>query len=89
LLNGTDVFNAGAGDDTIIINDDNLAKLYSNTLASHLLSRVDGGGNTDTLKLAGSNLNFSKYHMRFTYIGVCRMSTNNQIIQAIAIDIAC
>jgi hypothetical protein len=25
------VFNAGAGDDTIIINDDNLAKLYSNT----------------------------------------------------------
>jgi hypothetical protein len=43
------VFNAGAGDDTIIINDDNLAELYSNTLASHLLARVDGGGNTDTL----------------------------------------
>ncbi|CAC9996278.1 hypothetical protein, partial [uncultured Gammaproteobacteria bacterium] len=54
---GTDVFNAGAGDDTIIINDDNLAKLYSNTLASHLLARVDGGGNTDTLKLAGASLN--------------------------------
>ncbi|CAC9592578.1 hypothetical protein [uncultured Gammaproteobacteria bacterium] len=54
---GTDVFNAGAGDDTIIINNDNLAKLYSNTLASHLLARVDGGGNTDTLKLAGASLN--------------------------------
>ena len=54
---GTDVFNAGAGDDTIIINDDNLAKLYSNTLSSHLLARVDGGGGTDTLKLAGANLN--------------------------------
>jgi hypothetical protein len=54
---GTDVFNAGAGDDTIIINNDNLAKLYSNTLSSHLLARVDGGGNTDTLKLAGASLN--------------------------------
>ncbi len=54
---GADVFNAGAGDDTIIINDDNLAKLYNNTLGSHLLARVDGGGNTDTLKLAGSDLN--------------------------------
>jgi Ca2+-binding RTX toxin-like protein len=54
---GTDVFNAGAGDDTIIINDVNLAKLYSNTLASHLLARVDAGGNTHTLKLAGASLN--------------------------------
>jgi hypothetical protein len=51
------LFNVGAGDDTIIINDDNLAKLYGNTLASHLLARVDGGGNTDTMKLAGSDLN--------------------------------
>jgi Ca2+-binding RTX toxin-like protein len=54
---GTEVFNAGAADDTIIINDDNLAKLYSNTLSSYLLARVDGGGNTDTLKLAGASLN--------------------------------
>ncbi|CAB5501617.1 hypothetical protein THERMOT_1455, partial [Bathymodiolus thermophilus thioautotrophic gill symbiont] len=54
---GTDVFNAGAGNDTIIINNDNLAKLYSNTLSSNLLARVNGGGNTDTLKLAGANLN--------------------------------
>jgi hypothetical protein len=54
---GADVFNAGAGDDTIIINDDILAKLYNITLGSHLLARVDGGGNRDTLKLAGSDLN--------------------------------
>jgi hypothetical protein len=32
-------------------------KLFSNTLSSHLLARVDGGGGTDTLKLAGANLN--------------------------------
>ncbi|CAB5504767.1 beta strand repeat-containing protein [Bathymodiolus thermophilus thioautotrophic gill symbiont] len=54
---GTDVFNAGKGNDTIVINADNLAKLYSKVLSSHLLARVDGGGNTDTLKLAGANLN--------------------------------
>ncbi|SGZ76788.1 Flagellar hook-length control protein FliK [Bathymodiolus thermophilus thioautotrophic gill symbiont] len=54
---GTDVFNAGAGDDTIIINSNNLDKLYSSILGSHLLARVDGGGGSDTLKLAGSNLN--------------------------------
>ncbi|SHA06385.1 Flagellar hook-length control protein FliK [Bathymodiolus thermophilus thioautotrophic gill symbiont] len=53
---GTDVFNAGAGNDTIIINGDNLAQLYSNKLSSNLLARVDGGGNTDTLKLDGNNL---------------------------------
>ncbi|OJA03305.1 integrin alpha, partial [Bathymodiolus thermophilus thioautotrophic gill symbiont] len=53
---GTDVFNAGAGDDTIIINADNLAKLSSKVLSNHLLARVDGGGNTDTLKLAGTDL---------------------------------
>ncbi|CAB5494264.1 Ig-like domain-containing protein [Bathymodiolus thermophilus thioautotrophic gill symbiont] len=54
---GTDVFNAGAGDDTIVINDDNLAKLSSNPLSGNLLACVDGGSNTDTLKLEGSNLN--------------------------------
>ncbi|SGZ60811.1 Alkaline phosphatase [Bathymodiolus thermophilus thioautotrophic gill symbiont] len=53
---GTDAFNAGAGDDTIVINDDNLAKLSSNPLSGNLLARVDGGSNTDTLKLEGSNL---------------------------------
>ncbi|AYQ56073.1 alpha integrin [Bathymodiolus thermophilus thioautotrophic gill symbiont] len=53
---GTDVFNAGKGNDTIIINDDNLAKLSSKALSNHLLARVDGGGNTDTLKLAGVDL---------------------------------
>ncbi|AYQ55820.1 hypothetical protein MS2017_0056 [Bathymodiolus thermophilus thioautotrophic gill symbiont] len=54
---GTDVFNAGAGNDTIVINADNLAKLSSKMLSNHLLARVDGGGNTDTLKLAGADLN--------------------------------
>ncbi|AYQ55815.1 alpha integrin [Bathymodiolus thermophilus thioautotrophic gill symbiont] len=54
---GTDVFNAGAGNDTIVINADNLAKLSSKVLSNHLLARVDGGGNTDTLKLAGADLN--------------------------------
>ncbi|AYQ55811.1 alpha integrin [Bathymodiolus thermophilus thioautotrophic gill symbiont] len=54
---GTDVFNAGAGNDTIVINADNLAKLSSKMLSSDLLARVDGGGNTDTLKLAGADLN--------------------------------
>ncbi|CAB5501490.1 hypothetical protein THERMOS_1396 [Bathymodiolus thermophilus thioautotrophic gill symbiont] len=53
---GTDVFNAGKGDDIIIINADNLAKLSSKVLSSHLLARVDGGGNIDTLKLAGTDL---------------------------------
>ncbi|CAB5500312.1 beta strand repeat-containing protein, partial [Bathymodiolus thermophilus thioautotrophic gill symbiont] len=54
---GADVFNAGAGNDTIVINADNLAKLSSKVLSNHLLARVDGGGNTDTLKLAGADLN--------------------------------
>ncbi|WP_202752930.1 integrin alpha, partial [Bathymodiolus thermophilus thioautotrophic gill symbiont] len=54
---GADVFNAGKGDDTVVINADNLAKLSSKVLSNHLLARVDGGGNTDTLKLAGADLN--------------------------------
>ncbi|SGZ91413.1 Flagellar hook-length control protein FliK [Bathymodiolus thermophilus thioautotrophic gill symbiont] len=54
---GTDVFNAGAGNDIIVINAGNLAKLSSKVLSNHLLARVDGGGNTDTLKLAGADLN--------------------------------
>ncbi|CAB5494075.1 beta strand repeat-containing protein, partial [Bathymodiolus thermophilus thioautotrophic gill symbiont] len=54
---GTDVFNAGAGNDIIVINADNLAKLSSKVLSNHLLARIDGGGNTDTLKLAGADLN--------------------------------
>ncbi|CAB5497941.1 hypothetical protein THERMOS_751 [Bathymodiolus thermophilus thioautotrophic gill symbiont] len=56
---GTDVFNAGAGNDTIIINANNLSKLYSNKLSGDLLARIDGGSNTDTLKLEGSNLNLN------------------------------
>ncbi|WP_139458934.1 beta strand repeat-containing protein [Bathymodiolus thermophilus thioautotrophic gill symbiont] len=54
---GTDVFNAGKGNDTIVVNADNLAKLSSKVLGSLLLARVNGGGNTDTLKLAGTGLN--------------------------------
>jgi preprotein translocase subunit SecA len=40
-------------------------------------------------QINGFRIGFSKYLIRFTCIGVYRMSTNNQIIQAIAIDIAC
>ncbi|CAB5500459.1 hypothetical protein THERMOT_1238 [Bathymodiolus thermophilus thioautotrophic gill symbiont] len=60
---GTDVFNAGAGNDTIIIDSNNLTKLYSNTLSNNLLARVDGGGDIDTLKLSGSNLRLDLTHI--------------------------
>jgi Ca2+-binding RTX toxin-like protein len=53
---GTDVFYAGKGDDKIIINADNLNKLGSNALSSHLLARIDGGGGFDTLCLTGKGL---------------------------------
>ncbi|CAB5498340.1 beta strand repeat-containing protein [Bathymodiolus thermophilus thioautotrophic gill symbiont] len=51
---GMDVFNAGSGDDTIIINASNIAALAQ--MGAGNRSRVDGGGNTDTLKLDGSDL---------------------------------
>jgi Ca2+-binding RTX toxin-like protein len=44
-----DVFNAGAGDDTIIINASNITALEQTGTGNR--ARVDGGGGADTLKL--------------------------------------
>jgi hypothetical protein len=61
---GMDVFNAGAGNDTIIINASNITALAQTGAGNR--ARVDGGG---------ARVGF--------------LSTNNQIIQAIAVDITC
>ena len=42
-----DVFNAGAGNDTIIINASNITALAQTSVGNR--ARVDGGGNIDTL----------------------------------------
>jgi hypothetical protein len=44
-----DVFNAGLGDDTIIINVSNIVALKKTGVGNR--ARVDGGGGIDTLKL--------------------------------------
>jgi hypothetical protein len=49
-----DVLNAGAGNNTIAINASNIAALAQTGTGNR--ARVDGGGNTDTLKLDGSDL---------------------------------
>jgi hypothetical protein len=45
-----DVFNAGAGNDTIIINASNITALAQTSVGNR--ARVDGGGNIDTLELS-------------------------------------
>jgi hypothetical protein len=55
------------------------------------------GGTADegiTYSIKGINadkfsITLAKYHIRFTCIGVYRISTNNQIIPTITIDITC
>jgi hypothetical protein len=42
-----DVFNAGAGNDTITINASNITALAQTNVGNR--ARVDGGGNIDTL----------------------------------------
>jgi hypothetical protein len=49
-----DVFNAGAGKDTIVINASNIVALAQTSVVNR--ARVDGGGNIDTLELDGSGL---------------------------------
>jgi hypothetical protein len=49
-----DVFNAGLGDDMIIINASNIAALEKTGAGNR--ARVDGGGGMDALKLEGAGL---------------------------------
>jgi hypothetical protein len=49
-----DVFNAGLGDDTIIINVSNIVALKKTGVGNR--ARVDGGGGIDALKLEGAGL---------------------------------
>jgi hypothetical protein len=51
---GMDVFNAGLGDDTIIINVSNIVALKKTGVGNR--ARVDGGGGIDALKLEGAGL---------------------------------
>jgi hypothetical protein len=50
-----DVLNAGAGNDTIVINASNVAALAQTGAGNR--ARVDGGGNIDTLTLATMSIN--------------------------------
>jgi Ca2+-binding RTX toxin-like protein len=49
-----DVFNAGVGDDTIIINVSNITALEQTGVGNR--ARVDGGGGIDVLQLEGADL---------------------------------
>jgi Ca2+-binding RTX toxin-like protein len=51
---GMDVFNAGLGNDDIIINASNITALEQTGAGNR--ARVGGGGGTDTLKLEGAGL---------------------------------
>ena len=51
---GMDVFNAGVGDDTIIINVSNITALEQTGVGNR--ARVDGGGGIDVLQLEGADL---------------------------------
>jgi hypothetical protein len=61
-----DALNAGAGNDTIIINAGNIAALERTGINNR--ARVDGGGNIDTLKLDGSNLTLNLTNISNTRI---------------------
>jgi hypothetical protein len=52
-----DVFNAGLGDDMIIINASNIAALEKTGTGNR--ARVDGGGGMDALKLEGPLSSFA------------------------------
>jgi hypothetical protein len=63
---GMDVLNAGAGNDTIAINASNIVALAQTGTGNR--ARVDGGGNTDTLKLDGSDLTLNLTNISNTRI---------------------
>jgi Ca2+-binding RTX toxin-like protein len=67
-VKSADVFNAGVGNDTIIINASNITALEQTGTGNR--ARVDGGGGIDTLQLegAGLTLNLTKINDRQIYI---------------------
>lgn len=54
---GADVIYAGTGNDTIILNADNIAKLEAGVTYGQL-AKIDGGAGTDIIKLDGSGITF-------------------------------
>jgi hypothetical protein len=64
---GVDVFNGGAGDDTIVLNADNVASL--NQVGSH----IDGGSGLDTVAL--SNADASGFTLDLTAVADTRISS--------------
>jgi hypothetical protein len=59
IISDTDVFNAGLGNDDIIINASNITALEQTGAGNR--ARVDGGGGTDTLKLEGAGLTLQQH----------------------------
>ena len=59
---GADVIYAGIGDDAIVLNADNVAKLQASfSTVDGQLARIDGGGGLDTLRLTGgANIDLTK-----------------------------
>ena len=71
---GTDILLGGAGDDIIQINADSITALESNDYDGTRLAQIDGGEDSDTLKLDGSDT-----HLDLTAIDDDRI-TNIEVI---------
>jgi hypothetical protein len=61
-----DVFNAGLGNDDIIINASNITALEQTGADNR--ARVDGGGGVDTLKLDGAGLTLGHCLLGYRYL---------------------